>query len=94
MKLLASAVRTARVRIVVTLRADFYHQCVDWEPLAELLRAGSFPLAAPGVGALNETIHRPAERTGLRFDEGLPQRILNHTGSELGATCLAGVRSV
>lgn len=37
--------RTARhFRIIVTLRADFYHRCVEWTELAEMLENGQFPL--------------------------------------------------
>ena len=35
--LLALAAKTARVRIVVTLRADFYHRCLEWSVMDELL---------------------------------------------------------
>jgi hypothetical protein len=87
-ELLVRAARTERLRIVITLRADFYHRCLEWEALSVLLRTGSFPLAAPGVGALHEMITRPAERAGLTFDAGLPARILNETGTEPGALAL------
>jgi formylglycine-generating enzyme required for sulfatase activity len=52
---------------------------------AEPLRAGSYPLAAPGVGALHEMITRPAARAGLSFEDELPARILDDTGGEPGA---------
>ena len=65
--LLEQAVKTPRLRLVATLRADFYHYCVEQPVLAELLRAGSYPLSAPGVGALFEMIDRPAARAGLTF---------------------------
>lgn len=86
--LLAHAVGHSRVRVVLTLRADFYHRCVDDPVLAELLRAGSFPLAAPDRMALEEMITRPADRAGLVFDQGLPDQILNDTGNEPGALAL------
>jgi hypothetical protein len=53
-----------------------------------LLEAGSYPLKAPGPGALYEMITRPAERAGLRFEAGLASRILDDTGSEPGALAL------
>jgi energy-coupling factor transporter ATP-binding protein EcfA2 len=83
--LLARAANIPRLRTVVTLRADFYHRFVRQAALAELLRDGSFPLAVPGVGALLEMITRPAERAGLSFEEGLPERILDDTGDDAGA---------
>ena len=84
-ELLAHAAKLPRLRTVATLRADFYHRCVEQPALAELLRAGSYPLAAPGVGALHEMITRPAARAGLSFEVELPERILDDTGAEPGA---------
>ncbi|MFO1434589.1 MAG: SUMF1/EgtB/PvdO family nonheme iron enzyme [Candidatus Competibacteraceae bacterium] len=86
--LLRKAVQTARLRLVATLRADFYHRCVEQISLAELLRTLSYPLAAPGPGALHEMITRPAERAGLSFEPGLVERILDDTGTEPGALAL------
>jgi hypothetical protein len=84
-RFLSEASRAPKVRVVLTLRADFYHRCVEQPVLAELLRTGSFPLAAPDYVALEEMISRPAERAGLVFDDGLPQQILHDTESEPGA---------
>jgi hypothetical protein len=71
--------------MVATLRADFYHYCVAHQALAELLRTGTYPVSAPGVGALFEMIDRPAARAGLTFEAGLVQRIVDETGHEPGA---------
>ena len=43
--LIVEAVKSERVVIVVTLRADFYAHCLEYPELAALLRDGSFPLA-------------------------------------------------
>jgi hypothetical protein len=40
--LLERAVNVPGLRIVATLRADFYHYCVEQPALAELLRAGTY----------------------------------------------------
>ena len=45
--LLSGNATTNRIRYVITVRADFYHRCIEHPELAELLRVGSFPLAAP-----------------------------------------------
>ncbi|UCD77468.1 MAG: SUMF1/EgtB/PvdO family nonheme iron enzyme [Desulfobacterales bacterium] len=87
-ELLNEAAQTEHIRAVATLRADFYHRCVEQPPLAELLGSGSYPLAAPGPGALHEMIARPAERAGLIFETGLVERILDQTGNEPGALAL------
>ena len=85
--LLAAAAKTPQVHIVATLRADFYAACVQ-PLLADLLRNGSYPLEAPGAGALYEMITQPAARAGLTFADGLVERILDDTGTEPGALAL------
>lgn len=86
--LLDFAVKTARLRTVVTMRADFYHRCLEWPVPDGLLAEGHYPLLAPKLGALHEMITHPAERAGLQFEEGLEQRILDDTGTEPGALAL------
>ena len=73
-----------RLRIVVSVRADFYAQCVE-QGLAEALRTGSYPLAAPGRGALYQMVTRPAALGGLEFENGLDEALLDDTGDEPGA---------
>jgi hypothetical protein len=84
-RFLRTAVETGRMRILVTLRADFYARCTEFTDLSELLRTGSYPLAPPGVGAMLEMITRPAERADLVFEANLPERIMSDMGSDRGA---------
>lgn len=86
--LLAAAVQTPRMRTVATLRADFYHRCLDWPALAAILRSGTFPLAVPEMPALFHMVSDPAARAGLEFDEGLCDLILRDTGTDPGALAL------
>jgi energy-coupling factor transporter ATP-binding protein EcfA2 len=86
--MLARAAQSPRLRMVLTLRADFYHRCLDYPSLAALLRAGSFPLAAPDMPALVEMITGPAAVAGLTFQDSLPGRILRDAGSDPGALAL------
>jgi formylglycine-generating enzyme required for sulfatase activity len=86
--MLARVARSPRLRTVLTLRADFYHRCVDYPSLAALLRAGTFPLAAPDLPALLEMITGPAAVAGLTFQDSLPSSILHDTGSDPGALAL------
>jgi HEAT repeat protein len=71
-------------RVVVTLRADYYHRCVEIPDLARLLAGGQLPLSTPD-DTLVEMIGRPADRAGLEFEEGLPGRIAYDAGREPGA---------
>lgn len=87
-RLLSGIADSGRIRTVITLRADFYHRCVELPALAALFDLGQYPLSVPGLPALFEMITRPADRAALRFDEGLPQRILEDTGNDPGALAL------
>jgi WD40 repeat protein len=87
-ELLEKAIMGERIRIVVTLRADFYDRCVEIPKLADILESTTFPLAAPTPFELDEMIVRPAEQAGLEFENGLSERILQDTGTEPGALAL------
>jgi formylglycine-generating enzyme required for sulfatase activity len=83
--LLTEANRAPTIRIVTTIRADFYSHCLESTDLAELLRLGSYPLTAPSAASLFEMITQPALRAGLTFEPGLPARILDDAGAEPGS---------
>jgi formylglycine-generating enzyme required for sulfatase activity len=87
-RVLMTAARAPRVRIVATLRGDFYARCLDWPDLAALLRGGTFPLGVPGRDALQDMVNGPAARAGLTLEEGLSDRILRDTGTDPGALAL------
>lgn len=85
--LLAIMVEQPHLRVIVTLRADFYARAIEEPVLASLLRRdrGTFPLDPPGPGALLEMITRPAEAAGVELEAGLPQRLLDDAGVGPGA---------
>jgi formylglycine-generating enzyme required for sulfatase activity len=87
-ELLRAASEHPRLRVIATLRADFYAQCVEWPALAALLQTGSFPLSTPTGGALYEMVQFPADRAALRFADGLVAQILKDTGESAGALAL------
>lgn len=88
-ELLNSIAHADRLRTVVTMRADFFHRCVEWPELNTLINQNTYTLSRPGQIALMEMITRPAERAGLQWqDDYLPERILQDTGDEPGALAL------
>ncbi|MBZ0283975.1 MAG: DUF4062 domain-containing protein [Anaerolineae bacterium] len=87
-EMLSTIAQSSRIRVVMTMRSDFYHRCVDLPALASLLQDGSYPLSVPSQIALYEMITRPAERAGLAFEDGLPEQILQDTGTDSGALAL------
>ncbi|MFR0352191.1 SUMF1/EgtB/PvdO family nonheme iron enzyme [Streptomyces sediminimaris] len=86
--MLGKALRSERVVVMVTLRADFYASCLQYPGLAAQLRNGSFPLSTASLGALYRMITKPAEIAGLRFQDSLSERILEDAGAEPGGLAL------
>jgi len=88
--LLVDIVSLPRLRVIVTMRADFYARAIEEPILASLLRQdrGTFPLDPPGVGAILQMIIRPAEAAGIELEEGLVQRLIDEAGAGPGAMAL------
>jgi len=64
---LAKAVKTARVRIALTMRAEFYSRVLDYGQLAELMRAtGTFPVGCTGCRCVTGNDRGPARIAGLQ----------------------------
>ncbi len=87
LSLLAQMLSLPRLRVIATLRADFFDRAIQEAMLANLLRQerGVFPLDPPGLSAIHQMIIRPAEAAGLELEEGLPQRLLDDAGHGPGA---------
>ena len=81
---LACATSEPRIRVLITLRADFLPQCAEQPILATLLQTGTFVLGPPGQAALTDMIRRPAERSGLELEEGLADEMLKDAGNDPG----------
>ncbi len=67
--------RDSRVRVVATLRADFYDGPLRHSGLDRLFRDGHVMLLQPSREELIQMISRPAQAVGLRWEPGLPERI-------------------
>ncbi len=82
LKLLEGIVAQPQLRVIVTLRADFYARAIEEPLLAALLRRNrsTFPLAPPRLSALHQMIVRPAEAAGVELHVGLAQRLLDEAG--------------
>ncbi|MCA9889924.1 MAG: WD40 repeat domain-containing protein, partial [Anaerolineae bacterium] len=75
----------SRVRIVATLRADFYDRPLQYPKFGEMLRARMetiLPLTAQGI---ERAIVGPVERLGMVFEEGLVAQIVSETTYQAGA---------
>lgn len=75
---LASAVTTepSRVRIVTTLRADFYDRPLQHRGFGDLLREGTEIVTPMSPAELEQAITEPALRQGVRFERALVAEII------------------
>ena len=75
----------SRLRVVVTLRADFYDRPLVYPRFGELLgsRTEAVPPLAPDE--LEQAIRRPAERVGVRPDPGLVAEMIADVAHQPGA---------
>lgn len=72
-------------RVVVTLRADFYHHCAEYEGLRLVLEKHQAFIGAMTQDELHEAIIAPAQKNGWDFQPGLVDLILSDVGMEPGA---------
>jgi hypothetical protein len=83
--MLASAAASERMRVVVTLRADFLTRAAESATrLPELLQAGTFPLPPPRRDALAEMIRLPAQVAGVTLEDDVAYKILEDAGDDPG----------
>jgi DNA-binding SARP family transcriptional activator/WD40 repeat protein/energy-coupling factor transporter ATP-binding protein EcfA2 len=73
------------VRIVVTLRADFFDRPLLYPVFGDLLRSGTFALTAMRREELAEAIERPTEAVGVTWQRGLVDMIVDDVVDEPGA---------
>ena len=75
----------SRVRVIVTLRADYYDRPLHYPDFGALIRAQMetiLPLSAMG---LERAIRGPAERVGVTFEQGLVEQIISEVNYQSGA---------
>jgi tetratricopeptide (TPR) repeat protein len=74
-----------RIRVIATLRSDFFASAANYPQLAALLQHSHFLLLPPGWRALTEMVVKPAERAGIEFEPGLADRLVADSGIEPGS---------
>ena len=73
------------LRVVLTLRADFYDRPLRHRAFGELLRHGTEVITPMGPADLERAIDGPAERAGVRFEPGLLADIVTDVADRAGA---------
>ncbi len=75
----------SRVRVVITLRADYYDRPLHYPEFGEMLRSRMetiLPLSAKGI---ERAVRGPAERVGVIFEQGLVEQIVSEMNYQAGA---------
>ena len=82
---LATAVQepTSPLRLVVTLRADYYHRPLTHPTFSQLVNAASVSLTPLAPDELERAIVEPARRVGAAFQPGLVARIAAETVGQI-----------
>jgi WD40 repeat protein/serine/threonine protein kinase len=75
----------SRVRVVVTLRADFYDRPLHYPEFGELVRNRMETVLPLSVDELEQAILQPANRVGVKFEEGLAATIIQDVHYQPGA---------
>ena len=70
--------------VILTLRADFYAQCIGFENLRAALETHQKPIGAMNRGELQRTIELPAQAGWWAFQQGLVELILEDVGDQPG----------
>ncbi|MDX1417493.1 MAG: hypothetical protein R3293_25030, partial [Candidatus Promineifilaceae bacterium] len=64
------------LNVIITLRADFYAHCADYENLRQALESGQKYIGPMTIAELQRAITEPARIANLSFQEGLVELIL------------------
>ncbi len=87
LRALEAAVRhpESRLRLIVTLRADFYDRPLLYPGFGELIRAHTEVILPLTPGELAQAIRAPAERVGLYVEQDLVAAVVADVNREPGA---------
>ncbi|MBV7326923.1 hypothetical protein KFU94_01415 [Chloroflexi bacterium TSY] len=71
--------------VTLTLRADFYAHCAEFDELREALAKRQEYIGPMTTDELRQVIEEPAQRNGWEFEAGLVDLLLQDVGDEPGA---------
>ena len=73
------------LRVVLTLRADFYDRPLQYQPLADLFKAHTALVLPLSRDELTWAVQEPARRVGVTFEEGLLPAIVADVDAQPGS---------
>ena len=74
----------SRIRVVVTLRADFYDKPLEYHDFGSLLEYGTIPLMMPSRDELARAVAGPATAVHLELESGLVGAIISDVSDQPG----------
>ena len=74
-----------RIRVLITLRADFIPQCLEYPQLRSLFERNQLLLGELGPEAVREAVKFPARKVGAFFENGLVELILRDVQRQRGS---------
>lgn len=80
----ATSAPDPRIRVLVTLRADFFDRPLEHQPFGDLLDAGLVAVSMPSKDSLTLAISEPARRAGLELEPGLVAAMVGDVAGEPG----------
>jgi formylglycine-generating enzyme required for sulfatase activity len=83
--LLTAAVDDGVTTVVITLRADFYAHCAQFDNLRQVLESRQKYIGPMTQAELRQAIEKPAKLGGWEFEPGLVDLLLHDVGNEPGA---------
>lgn len=75
----------SRVRIAISLRADYYDQPLNYQQFGELVRSNLETVLPLSAEELERAITKPTESASVEYEEGLVARIINDVLYQPGA---------
>lgn len=75
----------SRVRLIISLRADFYDRPLHYPHFGELVRSRMETILPLSVQGMERAISGPAERVGVSFEDGLVAQIIEEMHYQTGA---------
>jgi energy-coupling factor transporter ATP-binding protein EcfA2 len=83
--LFASSMPEGRSVVLLTMRADFYHRCLEHADLAKSIADHQHPVVAMNEENLRQAIEEPAQQVGLTVEPELVREILEEVKNQPGA---------
>lgn len=73
------------IRVLTTLRADFYDRPLAYHGLGELVAAGAVPLVGMSAAELEQSVVGPAQRVGISVEPSLAAQLVAEVANQPGA---------